>query len=229
MEDEMTDTVETTTENTEAAPAPKIVTQPHPCLCQAYRLVDPADADGVFATDCSLTTKATFAQGHDARLVAFLVDGHFDGYEIRATLNGVETVFLSPGEAVADVSAKLQGKAEKATQNRADRDAKKKNAEAEREAKRAAKKAETEAAKAEKKAAAEQAKAEKKAAKQAEVVAGSREGEPMPLADGQVAIKVGRFEYAATIDDEGNATYIDGAGSEQTVERDGYRTLAPAL
>lgn len=218
-------------EAAEAAKAPqpaKIVAQPHNCLCQSYELVGKEDQDEVFQTECGQTTKSTFAQGHDARLVSFLVDGHFDGYAIRQTVNGKATSFATPAEAVAHVSEALKGKAEKATTNRSEKDAAKKAAKDERESKKAVRQADAAKKKADAAAAKEAAKADKAKAPKAvgaQVVAGSREGTEPQLAEGQAVIKVGKFEFVAQVAEDGTATYIDGSGAEQTRERDGYQLL----
>lgn len=231
----MTDTatdVDPTTAESEQADAPATEDKPkaapvdksHPCLCQFYEVYNPASADEVFTTGCEATTKATFAQGHDARLVSFLVDGKGDGYEIRFVKDGVSTGFGTPGEAVADVSNALQTKAEKAWENKQEKVKGAAERKANREALAAKKKAEKDA-KAAEKAAAKEAKASGPKATGAEVVAGSAEGEQAELQPGQAVIKVGRWEYVAQVDAEGNATYTDGSGAEQTRERDGYQLL----
>jgi sRNA-binding protein len=167
-----------------------------------------------------------FAQGHDARLVSFLVDGHKDGYAIQRTVNGSVTRHDTPADAVASISDALRDKAAKATQNAADRQAVK-----------AAKAAEREKAKAERDAAKEKAKAEKAAAKEAEkaagpkatgaeVVAGSATGDVAPLAEGEVKIKVGRWEYNATRLADGGVSFTNGKGEVETREEgDGYTVI----
>lgn len=229
----MTDTAEQTeaTAPEQATPEAKpekpakVVVQPHPCLCSTFEVVDPQDAEGVFAPECGLTTKSTFAQGHDARLVSFLVDGYKDGYSIRQTVNGKSTAFATPAQAVAHVSEPLRAKAEAATKNmEAKRDAKA-NAAKEREAKKAARKAESEKARAEKAAAKEASKGEPKATG-AEVVAGSVTGDTAPLGEGQVRIKAGRWEYVADKTEDGGVTWTDGKGETQVrAEGDGYVVL----
>lgn len=205
----------------------KAAKEPHACFCQGFEVADPQDADSVFTTGCEQTTKSMFAQGHDARLVSFLVDGHFDGYQIRHYADGAYTVYPTPADAAALASEPLRAKAEKATENRQAKLDAKAQATAEREAKKAAKAQE----KADAKAAKEAEKAEKANAPKAtgaEVVAGSAEGDQTPLAEGEVKIKVGRWEYNATIDDEGNAHYVDGSGEEQVRAPGVFQVLAAA-
>lgn len=215
----------------ENAEAPKVIKNlPKACYCSFFEVFG-AEEDEVFSTGCTQETKSTFAQGHDARLVSFLVDGHFDGYSLRLVKNGVSTGFSTPTEAAVTASAALGVKAEKATANRQAR-LDEKNAKAgEREAAKAAKAAEAAKKKAEKAAAKEKAAADKAAAAPrevgAKVVEGSQEGGPLlpPVEAGPAKIKVGRWEYDAEIDENGVATFTNGAGEVQTVERDGFRVL----
>lgn len=222
-----TQVVEPEQAETEETPKPtKKAAEPHACYCQTYEVYDPKDAESVFATGCEQNTKATFAQGHDARLVSFLVDGHFDGYKIRQIHGDQPVEHDTPADAVNHVSVPLAEKANKATLNRkakidgaaeraANRDKLRLERQAKKEADKKAKQAEKEAAK-----------ADGPKATGAEVVAGSQTGDLPELPEGHARIKVGKFEYTAAIDDEGNATYVDGAGDEQVVNRDGYRLLS---
>jgi hypothetical protein len=212
-------------EETKPAKAKK---QPHACLCQSYEVANPKDDDEVFSTGCEQDTLSTFAQGHDARLVSFLVEGHFDGYQIRQLVNGETRTFGTPAEAVADVSNALQTKAEKATANRQARRDEKERKAAEREAAKQAKADEKAKAKAEKEAEKGASKAGGPKATGAEVAAGSVVGDAADLAPGQARIKVGRWEYTATIDAEGTATFTNGKGETETRERDGYQLLQSA-
>lgn len=210
-----------------AAPATKpkpekVVVPPHACLCQSYRLVG-ENKDEVYATECGLTTKSTFAQGHDARLVSFLVDGHRDGYQIQQILGDKTVDHGTPADAVRAVSEPLVKKAESATTNMRQRLADKAVKTALREANKLKRKEESDKAKADKAAAKEAAKTEPK---QVEVVAGSVTGDVAPLADGQVRIKVGRWEYTATKLADGGVTFTNGKGEVETREEgDGYTVL----
>lgn len=216
---------------TEPADKPaKAKAEPQPCTCSFFEVgvfdstVGTA-AEQIYSTGCVQTTGRTFAQGHDARLVSFLVDGHFDGFDIRFVKDGTSTGYGTPGEAARSISEALGVKADKATANRkAKNDAKKEKADA-----RTAAKVEREQAKqaAKDKKAEEKAKAAEAKANtpQAEVAAGSSEGDLPELAEGQARIKVGRWEYTADIDAEGNASFVDGKGEAQVINRDGYRVL----
>jgi hypothetical protein len=213
------------TETTPAPKPPKPVVQPHPCLCQTFELFGTETVNGepeevTYQSECGLNTKGTFAQGHDARLVSFLVDGHRDGYSIRQTVNGNATKFDTPAQAVASISEALRNKAEKATANMKSKQQAKQDAAKEREAKKAARQAE----KAQAAAAKETKKAEAK--NTGEVVAGSTTGDVAPLAEGQVRIKAGRWEYVATKNADGGVTFVDGKGETQVrAEGDGYTVL----
>lgn len=226
----MTDTVEPGTTEEQAAkvaemkPAEASAPIERDCACQTFELVGKDDPDEVFKTDCGRTTKSVFAQGHDARLVSFLVDGYMDGYALRRVVNSTASSYATPADAAGTVSEALRNKAATATVNA--------QAKAAAKAAKAKERADAKQAKQAEKAKAAADKAAKKAEKAgpkatgAEVVAGSAEGDTTPLADGQTKIKVGRWEYNATIDEDGNATYTDGSGEEHVIERDGYRVLA---
>lgn len=234
---------ETPAEPTEATATPKVAKDTtKPCFCSYFEVgdFDPAkvgtDEEEIFTTGCEQTTKRVFAQGHDARLVSFLVDGHFDGYSIRLVQDGKAVNFKTPGEAAARASDSLRDKALAATNNRAAKLAEKQVQKAQREADRAKKAQDAADAKAkkaaDKQAAADAKKADAAATKdkpQVEVVAGSAEGDVPALPEGVVKIKVGRWEYDATIDGEtGDASFVDGKGDPQTINRDGYRILQDA-
>lgn len=235
MSDTVTETTEDTAEvvdTTETTDAPAEVKEPKnvskPCYCSFFEVgnYDSEQNDDVFTTGCTQETKRTFAQGHDARLVSFLVDGHYDGYVIRLVKDGQTTQFEKPEDAARTASESLGDKAAKATKNRQERiDAAQARKDA-READRTAKAAEKARLKAEKDAAKEQAAAEKANKPQVEVVAGSAEGDVPAGPEGTTKIKVGRWEYDAVIDEQtGTATYTDGKGDQVSIERDGYRLL----
>ncbi len=235
MEDTATETTEApAAEETQAKPVK--VDPAKPCFCSPWEIVDTKDETGesVFTTGCDLTTKRTFAQGHDAKFVSFLVDGHFDGYTIQRIEGGAPVVYSDPVAAAALASDKLKEKAERAVANRQERiNSAKARGEARDQAraeKRAAAEAEKARKAAEKQAAAEAKKAEKAAAPKdvaAQVVPGSQEGDAP--ASGLARIKVGRREYDAVIEEDGSAKYNDEkTGEERTIERDGYRLLAAA-
>lgn len=222
---------ESTQPESESAPTPdpapiaKKKAEPHACFCGAFELNDPADESGesTFTTGCESTTVRMFAQGHDARLVSFLVSGHADGYEIRvADENGNVRKLGGPVEAAALASPALEAKAAKALRNRETREAEKTKRIADREAAKARREADKKAAK-EAKDAEKAAKAQAPREVPVRVADGSAEGDA--VVEGTTRIKVGRHEYDATLDDEGTATYTDKSGAEHTIERDGYRLL----
>jgi hypothetical protein len=118
-------------------PAPKDTLKP--CACSLFEVGEfDAEKDGAeFTTGCDRQTKSLFAQGHDAKLVGFLVRGHLDGYEIRTVQGGMSITFGGPVEAAANVSEALSRKAK----GMLDVAAKKAEQKAEREKAREAKKA----------------------------------------------------------------------------------------
>ncbi len=100
-------------EQTKPARTPKVKPEPHRCLCASFELANLATLgkgadEERFATGCQATTASTFAQGHDARLVSFLVSGHLDGYAIRqATPEGTFVVHTTPEDAAKVASPAL--------------------------------------------------------------------------------------------------------------------------
>lgn len=224
----MTDTTEAVKTEAPAEKPVKVAPAPKACLCSTFELYDPKDKDEVFAPECGLTTKSTFAQGHDARLVSFLVGGIKDGYSIRQVVDGKPVNFATPFDAVSPISTALGEKARTATENAAKKTAEKAEAKAKREEAKKVRQAEAEKKKADA-AAAKTAKAAEKGepkATGAEVVAGSAEGDARKLNPGEVRIKAGRWEYVATQNADGGVTWTDGKGEVQTrAEGDGYTVL----
>jgi hypothetical protein len=195
----------------ETAPAekpakePKAKPQPHACLCASFLLLDPEDKDAEFRPECGgATTMRNFAQGHDARLVSFLVAGHFDGYKIAQDSNGTRLLFDNPGHAAASVSEALGKKADAAVAN----EQAKKDAKTKREQERQAAKDQ----KAQEKAAAKAAKDAEKAASKSEAKppreVGAKVVQETVVDDGPIdpkpgdalVIKVGRGEYDADVE-----------------------------
>lgn len=86
-----------------------------PCRCSLFEVGEfDAEKDGAeFTTECDRQTNNLFAQGHDARLVSFLVRGQLDGYEIRTVQGGVSVTFPGAFAAASSVSEALGRKAEK--------------------------------------------------------------------------------------------------------------------
>lgn len=243
----MTDVqVDETVEQTETTEAPaekpaKAKVEPHDCLCSTFLLLDPNEPDAEFDTGCSQTTLRTFAQGHDARLVSFLVAGHFDGYTIaQRQADGTQVAFDGPGHAAATASEALGVKADKATANaqakvdaKAQRDAAKEAKKAEREAEKAKRTAEKEAAKEAKKAEAKPPREVGAKVRQESVV------DDGPVVDPQVGdrliVKVGRGEYEADVvagegDLEGKpaVNYLNIRGEEETRDLELVRVLRRA-
>lgn len=237
----MTDVVENeAAATTEQAPKPekKAAPQPHACLCstfvvgEEYQNESDETVTSTMGTDCTQTTMSSFAQGHDARLVSFLVQAEFDGNKIWEKSSDQVFEYSSAAHALGGHSNALAKKAELAIERlktaaaarkaRTDKLTEARNAKA---ADKAARKAEREAAKAEKKAADEAAKANQPRKVAAEVREGSQEGD---TPNGLAKIKIGRYEYEATIDEAGTAEYVDNEGQTVTREFGAYRLLTPA-
>lgn len=108
------------------------------CLCQSFEFGE-FDGENELAvsydTDCAQTTTRTFAQGHDAKLVGFLVRADMAGEEIRMTTGGISIHFMGAVDAAAKVSGALAVKAEAQLAAAAARVAKKANKPAKKAAK----------------------------------------------------------------------------------------------
>lgn len=85
-----------------------------PCACRSFEFgqFEP-EVDTDYGTDCTESTKRTFAQGHDAKLVGFLVRAELAGDEIRVNRDGVIHSFQGAVHAAASISEALADKAEK--------------------------------------------------------------------------------------------------------------------
>jgi hypothetical protein len=96
------------------------------CACSAFfaiekdSLTDKTDAR-IYGTGCSRQTNNLFAQGHDAKLVSFLVRADLASDEIRWTNGGVDHIQKGATEAARMVSGALADKAERALINALDR------------------------------------------------------------------------------------------------------------
>lgn len=172
-----------------------------PCLCRSYEfgntveVGDQPEFDG-YGTGCRQSTTKTFAQGHDAKLVGFLVRAELAGEEIRVNTGGVVSTWGKAVAAALWISEALALKAQ----------------------------AQMDAAKARvaKAGAREAAKAARKSAKAAaEPVAET----PKPTTR-KAWIKVGRWAYEATIDlASGVATYRTRLGATHKVDAGTYKEV----
>lgn len=80
------------------------------CFCQSFEFgtYDPeTEQDDTYTTDCAQTTTRIFAQGHDAKLVGFLVRAELAGEEISLVDGGSRTSLASAVSAAAKVSDAL--------------------------------------------------------------------------------------------------------------------------
>ncbi len=196
----------------------KTVPAPRPCICSTFEI----GSDGVReTTGCTQESVRGFAQGHDAKLASFLVTAFAERQEIRENTPEGTKVHPTPSAAVADISAALQTKVERMTENAVSKRA----ARLAREAARAQAKAEREAEAKRKKDEREAKKAEAKPPREV----GAKVTEGTVVNDGPSrfsTIKVGRHEYEADINpDTKVATYRDQDGVEQTREEGAYRLL----
>lgn len=215
----------------------KVKAAPKACACRRFEVGEEWEENGQpmrgdDTTGCEQTTLSTFAQGHDAKLVSFLVQAELDGNTIWSTDGGLLITHGGAESAAATISAPLAAKAKAALERGVAASNTRKEREALKDTARKAKAAAKAAAKVEKERKAAETKAAKdaKTAKpQAEVVAGSQEGDTPQPREGLSSIKVGRWTYDdAVIDPQtGVASYRDGKGELHEVEQDGYRLLNP--
>lgn len=210
---------------TEAKPAKsKKAGKLTPCFCRTFEVgVDTGTDENpditIETTGCDRMTNRTFAQGHDAKLVSFLVAAELDGKDIRyGRDSGMVTTTDAVGAAKL-VSQELAHKAKVALANGQNRHAKR----AERAAAKQVKGAE--------RAAALQAKLDAKAKaamgpEQAAVKdASGDEATVTNIPEAKVAGKVGRWEYKGMVGDDGSFTFMNGGGQEQTVPADKWVRL----
>lgn len=175
------------------------------CLCQTFEFgtFEP-ELDNDYGTGCAQTTTKVFAQGHDAKLVGYLVRAELGGEEIRRNTHGVIHSFHGAVHAASSVSEALAAKAQ----------------------------AQLDAARARlaKKAAAEAKKAARKSNKVAATFGISRTPveapAPVKLLPLEARIKVGRWEYNAQVDrDTREATYKSKLGAVKTAAEGTYTLL----
>lgn len=83
------------------------------CACQLFEFgqFEP-ETDTDYTTRCVESTYKTFAMGHDAKLVGFLVRAELAGDEIRTTANGVSHHFQGAVHAASSISERLAVKAQ---------------------------------------------------------------------------------------------------------------------
>lgn len=220
----MTDTA-TAPETTEAPAATERKKRTlQPCFCRSFEVgVDIGTDENpdvtIETTGCTQMTHRVFAQGHDAKLVSFLVRGELDGKDIRSGRDsGLVTTHAGAVAAAGLASPDLAAKA--ATMLRTGQ-----------------RKADAKAASAAKREAAKQAKAEKgaerAAALQARLDAKKDNGEPAGeqatpvIPEAHVKAKVGRWEYAGTENPDGTFTYISSTNGEAKVVPAGKWTRIP--
>lgn len=120
-----------------------------PCYCGKFEFGQTIEVDGQpdfdgYTTECKAHTYNIFAQGHDAKLVGFMVRAELAGEEITLTEGGVTTTFGGAVGAAARISDRLALKAQAMLDAAKARVAKKAAREAGRVAKQSAKAAKVE-------------------------------------------------------------------------------------
>lgn len=208
-----------------------------PCACSNFeahtRNEDPNQIE-ILGTGCTRQTPRTFAQGHDAKLVSFLVAAELANLDIHSGRNsGVLRSHDGAYEAALAISDALGVKAERAINTQLAKIAKAEARRAEK-ANRAAERAALAQAKADgKRQQAEDAAEEPTIDELIEQV-----DEAIDVADGWIGatetataepavvrIKVGRWEYDAILNDDWSATYTSKSDQVITVDKDAYTLL----
>lgn len=87
------------------------------CACQnfffgTYGEDGSAESFEDYGTGCQATTARVFAQGHDAKLVGFLVRADLAGEEIATTQGGMRVTFQNAIHAAGSISEALAAKAD---------------------------------------------------------------------------------------------------------------------
>lgn len=100
----MSDTAKTTKATTVKSLAP--------CECSLWEFDLDAERDDDYSTGCTAMTHRTFAQGHDAKLVGFMVRAELAGHEISKRNGGMLVSFGGAAHAASSVSEALANKAE---------------------------------------------------------------------------------------------------------------------
>lgn len=168
------------------------------CECQTWSFGNygedgSAESFEDYGTGCTQTTTKVFAQGHDAKLVGFLVRAELADEEIGKVEGGMRMTYQNAVHAAGTISEALAAKAQ-----------------AQLDAVRA---------RLAKKAASEAKKTARKSAKKAEVTS---EPEAQPVWR-SAKIKVGRWTYEAQIEiATGDATYATKLGGTKMVEQGQY-------
>lgn len=78
-----------------------------PCTCSAFQF-----GDDETTTGCRQSTHRTFAMGHDAKLVGFLVRAEMEGIEISRVVDGMKQTYQNAVHAAGTISDKLAIKAQ---------------------------------------------------------------------------------------------------------------------
>lgn len=204
-----------------------------PCACSNFEAhvapttgnveTDIAEDITILTTNCPRQTHNTFAQGHDAKLVSFLVQWDLAGYEIHSGRNsGVLRSHDSAETAGYAISAALGEKAARAIESAQAKALRKEVREAEKAERRANKPARVKKADS---VIAQLANADEDPHTADELESLATELDEVieeAAATKTTQVKVGRWFYDATIDEAGNATYTNSAGSQITVEQGKY-------
>lgn len=195
----------------------------NPCLCSTFEIVtrefelENGQPDyEAETTGCTSWTAREFAPGHDAKLKALLIRAGINGWDVRRNLGGM--VAISDAQKAASDFAFAYMVDQGITRGRA----------------KAAAKADRNAAKAERPKTGRVARKVGKpavapaASTREHIVAAIAATETVEIpaeAPATTQIKVGRWEYAATIDAAGDAHYTSGKGAAAVAVKGTYKLV----
>ncbi len=94
-----------------AANTPTKKTALKPCECSLWEFDLDVDRDDDYSTGCQAMTVRTFAQGHDAKLVGFMVRADIAGHEISKREGGMLVSYAGATHAAGTISDALALKA----------------------------------------------------------------------------------------------------------------------
>jgi hypothetical protein len=83
-----------------------------PCECSLWEFNLDVDHDDDYNTGCKEMTHRTFAQGHDAKLVGFMVRAELAGHDVSKRAGGMLVTFGGAVHAAESISEALAAKAE---------------------------------------------------------------------------------------------------------------------
>jgi hypothetical protein len=197
----------------------------HPCECSNWDFDLDVDRDDDYNTGCKATTIRVFAQGHDAKLVGFMVRAELAGHEISRRSGGMLVTYGGAVDAASKISEALAAKAEAQLAAARARANKNKTARTQTKGDKAdaikARQAEAEAELLAKPVIAPR----EVPVKVTEVTHPAPVVEVVEATTELASIKVGRWHYTARIEANGDATYSNKLGVKKTALAGTYTVL----